>query len=361
MTWPRKIIHIDMDAFFAAIEQRDHPPYRGKPLIVGGDPASRGVVSTCSYEARKYGVHSAMPAAQAKKLCPQGIFIRPQFEKYSLVSRQVMAILRQHTTLVEPASLDEAYLDVTQHRFGIQDPVMIATLIKQNIAAVTQITASAGVAPNLFLAKIASDFQKPNGLTVVFPGQEKEFLKDLSVRKIPGVGPVTEKELQEENIYTCLDLEKAGPEFLRKHFGKGGAALYERSQGRDDREVEPEGESKQLSIEETFQKDTKSLQLLEYKLGEFSKNIYQQLKVEGRMGKTIVLKVKYFDFELITRSCTLEDFPANPETVHQIASRLLRNKTKAGTKAVRLLGLGLSNLETIQDFTSLRPRQAELF
>ena len=359
--WPRKIIHMDMDAFFAAIEERDHPAWRGKPLIVGGDPASRGVVSTCSYEASKYGVRSAMPAAQAKKLCPQGIFIRPRFEIYSRVSRQIMAILRQHTPLLEPVSVDEAYLDVTQHRFGMEDPVMIATLIKQNITAVTQLTASAGVAPNLFLAKVASDFQKPNGLTVVFPGREKEFLEKLPVRKIPGVGPVTEKELQAKSLFTCADLEKAGPAFLRTHFGKFGTVLFERSQGRDEREVEPDGESKQLSTEETFAKDTKNLQILEYKLQEFSREIYGLLQTEGRMGKTIVLKVKYFDFELITRSLTLPEFPANAETVFQTAMKLLRNKTKAGEKPVRLLGLGISGLESIRDFTSLRPKQPELF
>ncbi len=238
-SWPRKIIHIDMDAFFAAVEQRDRPDLKGKPVIVGGDPNSRGVVSTASYEARKFGVHSAMASSRAKKLCPQGVFVRPHFEKYTEASRAIMTILKQHTDLMEVVSVDEAYLDVTRHKLGIQDPVMAASLIKQTIQAVTHLTASAGVAPNFFLAKIASDFKKPDGLTVVAPEEIPDFLENLPVRKIPGVGPVTEKELHALGFKTCGELALAKKTFLISHFGKTGYFLYERAHGRDSREIEP--------------------------------------------------------------------------------------------------------------------------
>ena len=345
--WTRKIIHIDMDAFFAAVEERDHPEYRGKPLVVGGNPFGRGVVSTASYAARKFGIRSAMPAAQARRLCPQAIFVRPNFEKYSEASRIVMDILRQHTEAVEPMSLDEAYLDVTRHRFGIEDPVMIATLIKQNIQAVTHLTASAGVAPNLFLAKIASDFKKPDGLTVVHPEKIYDFLENLPVRKIPGVGPVTEKELHSFNLKTCSDLLGAGLPFLIKHFGKTGVFLYERANGEDNRQVEPNTPSKQYSCEETFSEDTLDKSFLKAKLKNYAQELFIGLKNEGRMGRTVVLKVKYFDFEQITRSHTLRLTPSVWQDVYERASELLEKKTLAGKKRIRLLGLGISGLQEL--------------
>lgn len=341
-SWPRKIIHIDMDAFFAAVEQRDHPELRGKPVIVGGDPKSRGVVSTASYEARKFGVHSAMPSARAKKLCPQGIFVRPHFERYREASRAVMAILKQHTDLMEVVSIDESYLDVTHHKLGIQDPVMAASLIKQTIHAVTHLTASAGVAPNFFLAKIASDFKKPDGLTVVAPEEVENFLENLPVRKIPGVGPVTEKEIHALGFKTCGELALAKKSFLVSHFGKTGNFLYERAHGRDSREVEPDAPSKQYSSEETFAKDIKDKAVLKGKIKDIAGEIFWGLKQEGRMGKTIVLKVKYFDFELITRSKTLPAPPASVQEICEIAYALLDSKTQAGQKPIRLVGIGIS-------------------
>lgn len=344
-SWPRKIIHIDMDAFFASIEQRDRPEFRGKPVIVGGDPFSRGVVSTASYEARPFGVRSAMPSAQARKLCPQGIFLKPNFEKYAKASQAIMAILHQHTDLMEPMSLDEAYLDVTQHKLGIKDPVMIASLIKQNILAVTRLTASAGVAPNLFLAKIASDFQKPNGLTVVAPEKIMDFLENLPVRKIPGVGPVTEKELKAFGVITCGQLAGIKKNLLLKKFGKIGNFLYERAHGRDSREVEPNMPSKQYSSEETFSKDTFDRAFLKAKLKQIADDIFNGLRQEGRMGRTVVLKLKYHDFELITRSQTLAKIPLSAREIYEVAARLLENKTHAGKKAVRLIGLGISGLD----------------
>lgn len=356
--WERKIIHVDMDAFFASVEQLDHPEYRGKPIVVGGDPFGRGVVSTASYEARQFGIHSAMPAAHARRLCPQAIFVHPRFHRYREISDTVMAILHQHTDLVECVSVDEAYLDVTAHKLQLNDPVVIASMIKQSIHAVTQLTASAGVAPNMFLAKIASDFKKPDGLTVIRPEEVEAFLTPLPLRKIPGVGPVTEKELKEEGFHTCGDLLFAGKTRLYERFGKWGLALYERASGKDDREVEPEGESKQYSMEETFVRDTRDMKWMEERLAEYAQEIFLGLKAEGRMGKTVVLKIKYHNFEQITRSKTLSQEPSRWEDVFEIARGLLRQKTQAGKIPVRLLGLGLSGLASIQ---SSEKRQPELF
>ena len=358
MSWSRKIIHVDMDAFFAAVEQRDNPEYRGKPLIVGGDPFGRGVVCTASYEARKLGVRSAMPSGQARKLCPQGIFIRPNFEKYQIASRTVMAILRQHTGLVEPVSIDEAYLDVTQHRFGLEDPVVIASLIKQNIHAVTHLTASAGVAPNFFLAKIASDFKKPDGLTVIRENEIENFLNTLPVRKIPGVGPVAEKELHALNIKTCGDLAEKNKTYLVEKFGKWGLTLFDRARGRDDREVEPNMPAKQYSSEETFPSDILDKRFLRLKLEEYARNIFEGLKQQGQKGRTVVLKVKYHDFEQITRSKTLDSFPG-PEEIFRTAADLLESKTEAGRRPIRLLGLGVSGLWEETEITA--GKQKDLF
>lgn len=348
--WKRKIIHIDMDAFFASVEQRDEPSYRGKPVIVGGSPDSRGVVSACSYEARRFGVHSAMASSKAHRLCPQAIFVKPRFVVYKQVSQCVMSILRQHTHLVESVSLDEAYLDVTTHKLKIEDPVMIATLIKQNIAAATGLTASAGVASYMYLAKIASDFHKPDGLTVVLPGEEALFLENLPVRKIPGVGPVTEKQLLGLGIKTCGDLAVTDPELLLEHFGRYGASLREKARGHENREVEPCSEPKQVSCEETFEYDIRDIDFLEGKLEEFAREIYRELQITQRMGMTIVLKVKYFDFEQITRSQTLDHEPLNWKEVHRVACQLLESKTKVGKKSIRLIGLGISGLKPLSEF-----------
>jgi len=338
-----------MDAFFAAIEQRDWPELKGKPVIVGGDPKGRGVVSTCSYEARPYGVKSAMASAQAFKLCPHAVFVPPRMQAYQLASRQIHAILHQHTEMVESASLDEAYLDVTRHRFGIEDPVMIARLIKQNIFAATRLTASAGVASSLFLAKIGSDFKKPDGLTVILPGCESEFLENLPVRKIPGVGPVSETALQQMGFFTCGDLAAADPGKLEKAFGAWGPALRLRARGIDDREVEPWTEPKQSSAEETFDKDTLNVPLLKAKLKEFSELVFQDLGKQELMGFTVVLKVKYHNFEQITRSVTLQKEPSSWKDLYDAGCRLLDTKTKAGKKPVRLVGLGVSGLKPLSE------------
>ncbi|HQB94555.1 MAG TPA: DNA polymerase IV [Candidatus Omnitrophota bacterium] len=361
MIWPRKFIHLDMDAFFAAVEQRDNPALRGKPVIVGGDPGSRSVVSTCSYEARKFGVHSAMPAAQAKRLCPEGIFIHPHFEKYSAVSRTVMSILRTYTPLVEQVSFDEAYLDVTENLLRVEDPAKLASLIKQHVRAVTKLTASAGVATAMFLAKIASDFRKPDGLTVVLPGQETAFLKDLPVRKLPGVGPKTEEALLRRGIRLCGEIRNVPEGKLTEWFGKWGAHLARMAEGKDDREVVPHWEPTQLSMEETFERDILKIEWLKDKLAELSMQVFSELSRKGKSGRTIVLKVKYHDFEQITRSRTLPEPPEDWQRIRATVEELLLAKTLAGKKAIRLLGVGVSGLNVHREAPPSKPVQKELF
>ena len=359
MKWKKKIIHIDMDAFFAAVEQRDHPAYQGMPVIVGGDPKSRSVVSTCSYEARKFGIHSAMPTAQAKRLCPDGIFLHPNFEKYNAASKTVMSILRTYAERAEQVSMDEAYLDVTENRFHAEDPVMIAQMIKQHILAVTRLTASAGVAPAMFLAKIASDFKKPDGLTVIPPEKVLAFLKDLPVRKLPGVGPKTEAILHGMGLKTCGDVRDAGLSKLRERFGKWGTVLCQMVNGEEEREVISEWEPTQVSSEETFSKDMTDIPWLKRKLAMLAERVFSDLEQQGRTGRTIVLKVKYHDFEQITRSRTLTSPPQDWYGIHETACDLLKNKTLAGKKSIRLLGVGISGLKNKDEVSRLV--QGELF
>ncbi len=359
MRWPRKFIHLDMDAFFAAVEQRDDSSLKGKPVIIGGDPNSRSVVSTCSYEARKFGVHSAMPTAQAKRLCPQGVFLYPDFEKYNAASQSIMAILHTYTPLVEQLSLDEAYLDVVENKLKLEDPVKLAALIKQHIFAVTKLTASAGVAPAMFLAKIASDMQKPDGLTVVYPDMVLEFLKDLPVRKIPGVGPRTEEILHGMTLETCGDIWDMKPQDLTAKLGKWGLELFHRARGEEDRDVNPFWERTQLSAEETFPKDMTDIPWLRRKLAQLAEHVFYDLKQEGRTGRTVVLKVKYHDFEQITRSRTLTAPPGDWHVLDEIACDLLKRKTLAGRKPIRLLGLGISGLKSKDEIPP--SAQGELF
>lgn len=340
--WPRKILHVDMDAFFAAVEQRDNPELRGKPVIVGGDPKSRGVVSTCSYEARKFGVHSAMSSAQAFRLCPQGVFVRPSFKKYSEASAMIHSIFHHYTDWVESVSLDEAYLDVAENKLSVDDPVMVASLIKQHVLAATQLTASAGVSINMFLAKVASDLEKPNGLTVIAPEKINEIMKNLPVRKIPGVGPKTEKELLSVGMATCGDIQKTSLRRLISLFGNSGPWLLARAKGEDDREVEPFHERKQMSTETTFQKDTKDMNFLKETIEEFSREIFHDLVQSERHAKTVTLKVKYHDFDQITRSKTGNVPVQSSEQIACMAWDLLKTKTEAGVKLIRLIGVGVS-------------------
>lgn len=356
--WPAKILHMDMDAFFAAVEQKDNPELRGLPVIVGGDPYGRGVVSTCSYEARKFGIRSAMPAAEARKRCPEAVFIRPRIERYREISKKVMAIFRQHTELVEAVSLDEAYLDITHNRLNVDDPVMVASLIKQSIHAVTGLTVSAGVSINMLLAKLASDMDKPDGLKVIGPEDIESIMESLAIRKIPGVGPVTEKALLKYGIKTCSDLTSRGLDFAIRNFGKNGESLFRKAIGQDSRQVEPGGERKQCSTEETFDRDITSKEFLLSKLKEYSDEIFYDLQKKQRAGKTITLKVKYHDFKIETRSKTLHTPPASGAVIYKVASEMLERRTLAFKKPIRLLGLGIQGL---QEAGSQDPLQRDLF
>lgn len=330
---PRKIIHVDMDAFYAAVEQRDRPELKGKPVIVGGSPEGRGVVSTASYEARKFGIHSAMPASQAKRLCPQAVFLRPDFQKYENVSRIIRRIFGNYTATVQTVALDEAYLDVTQNKLRINDPAELALLIKQNICALTKLTASAGVAPNKFLAKIASDMKKPDGLVVVYPEDIATFLEPLPVRKIPGVGPVTGEKLHRLGIETCGDLVARLREELTSHFGKFGLDLYDMARGLDDSPVIVYAAPQQIGNETTFEKDLLDLKAMEEHLREIAEIVAERLVEEGRRGRTVTLKVKYADFSQITRSVTQPEEISAADEISKHAIFLLRTKTDAGYPA----------------------------
>lgn len=359
--WKRKILHIDMDAFFASVEQRDNPELRGKPVIVGGKPDGRGVVSTASYEARMYGIHSAMPAAQAKRLCHHGIFLRPDFEKYKTASDLIQSIFKNYTAVIESASLDEAYLDITKNKLNMEDPVLLAQMLQQNIYAVTKLTASVGVATNKFIAKIASDIKKPAGLTVVPPEHVESFLRFLPIIKIPGIGPVTEKEIHKHGIKTVGELARISKQELCNLFGSWGECIYDRAHGIDDSPVEPAGESKQISSEETFEQDIIQLPPMEEKITEISEDVAAQLKERNIKARTITLKVKYADFIQITRSKTLSAPTDSADTIQQEAVQLLHEKTEAGKRFIRLLGVGVSNLVLAKEHVIKEERELELF
>ena len=290
-------------------------------------------------------MHSAMASAQAFRLCPQGIFVRPHFEKYSAASDTIHSIFHKYTDLVESVSLDEAYLDVTRNHFKQDDPVMLAKLIKQHIHAATQLTASAGVSVNLFLAKVASDLEKPDGLTVIGPERIEKLMFDLPVRKIPGVGPKTEAQLKARGIITCGDIQKMSPAKLAAYFGNSGDWLLSRALGEDDRIVEPHQERKQISLERTFDKDILNCERLKKLIYDFSEEVFHDLIQNGKRGTTVTLKVKYHDFERITRSKTFQEPVQGAEQIAETACELLESKTLAGKKAIRLIGIGISGFE----------------
>ncbi len=347
-----------MDAFYAAVEQRDNPELKGKPVVVGGDPNSRGVVSTCSYEARKFGIHSAMPARQAFELCPHAIFVRPRFAAYKEVSRQIRAIFHEYTDLVEPLSLDEAFLDVTENKKGIVSATHIACDIKNRICRVTRLTASAGVSYNKFLAKVASDMNKPNGLTVVPPGQGEQFVATLPIRKFFGVGAVTEKKMLSLGIKTGEDLKQWTEDELTRHFGKAGAHYFNIVRGIDNRPVEPSRVRKSLGKEITLGHDIDDIgQMLEI-LETLSDGVAEQLQRYGEKGCTITVKVKYHDFRLVTRSITLQNPINSAQEIMAEVPGLLR-KTDAGKIKIRLLGVSISNFRD-REFDVSHPIQREL-
>ncbi|RMG45163.1 MAG: DNA polymerase IV [Candidatus Dadabacteria bacterium] len=347
-----------MDAFYASIEQRDFPEYRGKPVVVGGAPDSRGVVATASYEARKFGIKSAMPASRAYRLCPDAIFIKPRFDVYRHVSRQIMGILREYTDLVEPLSLDEAYLDVTNNKKNIPLARDLAHQVKARIFQYTGLTASAGVAPNKFLAKVASDLEKPDGLTVIAPEKVAKFVKKLPVSKVPGIGRVTCSKMNAMGVRTLGDLQKFALEELVQSFGKHGRWYYYAARGVDDRPVKPFRERKSVSCEDTFERDISSLDILREKIIELSGRLNGRLKKLGLSGRTVTLKVTYSDFEKCTRSYTA-DAPLSADKIRDSALALL-GKTEAGWRAVRLLGVGVSGLAAADMAGELNARQLAL-
>jgi DNA polymerase-4 len=339
----RKIIHIDMDAFYASVEQRDNPEYRGKPLVVGGLPEGRGgVVATASYEARKFGVRSAMSSKQALRLCPDALFVRPRFAAYKEVSQKIREIFSRYTDLIEPLSLDEAYLDVTSDKLNLGSAIEIAKQIKQAIKDELQLTASAGISVNKFVAKIASDMNKPDGLTFIGPSAIEGFMEKLPIEKFFGVGKVTAQKMKNMGIHTGEDLKKLEEEQLVKHFGKAGKFYYEIVRGIDNREVQPHRETKSLAAEDTFPYDLTTTEEMEAELDKIAKTVCNRLLNYQLKGRTITLKIKYSDFKQITRN---QSFPVglnDLETITATAKHLLA-ATEPEDKKIRLLGISLSN------------------
>jgi DNA polymerase-4 len=339
----RKIIHIDMDAFYASVEQRDNPVYRGKPIAVGGLPEGRGgVVATASYEARKFGVRSAMPSKKAQQLCPDLIFIRPRFDVYKQVSRHVREIFHRYTDLIEPLSLDEAYLDVTEDKQGIGSAIDIAKLIKGAIKDELQLTASAGISINKFIAKIASDMNKPDGLTFIGPSKVETFVEELAVEKFHGVGKVTAEKMKGMNLHTGADLKKLSEQELVQHFGKVGKFYYKIVRGIDDRSVEPNQETKSIGAEDTFPEDLTAVNDMNTELDKIAQTVCRRLQERQMKGRTITLKIKYHDFRQITRSRSFAEPLGDLETIVATAKELLEAANPMGSK-IRLLGISVSN------------------
>lgn len=332
-----------MDAFFAAIEQRDHPVFRGKPLIVGGSPQSRGVVAACSYEARNFGIHSAMPCAKAARLCPEAIFIPPRMDRYLEVSSRIMGIFRQHTTLVEPLSLDEAFLDVTNIGDKHPSATLLARQICRQIYEELHLTASAGISYNKFLAKVASDINKPCGITTIPPETAQQFLDALSIRKFFGVGKVTEKKMRLLGINNGYDLRKWDIAMLITHFGTIGSFLYNIVRGIDDRPVEPNRVRKSIGSETTLPYDTDNLDEIQKILVELVQDIEKSLFKKNKGGYTLTLKVRYKNFATISRSITTRTAMFTRDDILPLLPGLL-GATRAGSEKIRLLGLSVSKL-----------------
>lgn len=343
----RKIIHIDMDAFYASVEQYDAPELKGKPVVVGGSPAGRGVVAAASYEARKFGIHSAMPAYRAIKRCPQAIFVRPRLERYREISHQIREIFYEYTELVEPLSLDEAYLDITENKKGIPSARRVAALIKADIYRETGLIASAGVAINKFLAKMASDIDKPDGLYVIPPHKMHAYLEELPVGKFHGIGKATEAKMLKQGIKTGADLKQLSEQELRRSFGKVGHFYYNIVRGNDMRPVTPNRIRKSVGAENTFSENLERPDQVQEKLRMLAAKVAGRLRKAGAKGKTLTLKVRYDTFESITRSQTLTEFVEEEAQIYALAQDLTA-ETQAGVRPVRLLGITLSSLN-LQD------------
>jgi len=346
----RRILHVDMDAFYASVEQRDDPVLRGRPVAVGGRPESRGVVAAASYEARGFGVRSAIPMARAVRLCPELVIVPPDFRKYAAVSAQVFALFREVTPLVEPLSLDEAYLDVTENAWGFPLGVDVARRLKTRIREETGLTASAGVAPNKFLAKIASGWKKPDGLTVIAPVRVEHFLQQLPVDALWGVGPVTARKLRAEGIARLVDVRDAPDEVLRRAVGSWADSLRQLAFGTDERAVNPNQERKSIGCEETYAKDLVDLSPIRAEVDRMARRTAAILERKDLRARTVVLKLRYANFRTITRSQTREPSTRSADEIALRAIELLA-KTDAGRTPVRLLGVSVHGLETPDDAT----------
>jgi DNA polymerase-4 len=335
----RKILHIDMDAFYASVEQRDNPDLRGKPVIVAWQ-ARRSVVCAASYEARAFGVRSAMPAVQAERLCPGGIFVPPDFTRYRAVSRSAHEIFKRHTDLIEPLSLDEAYLDVTENKTGLPTATLVARTIREQIRQELRLTASAGVAPNKFLAKIASDWRKPDGLFVIQPDEVDAFLLPLPVGRLPGV--VTGEKLAKLGVQTVADLRGLDLAGLEEHFGRYGLRLHELARGVDNSEVVPDRPTQSISVEDTFERDVQLIDT-EPMIRRLAEKLWSASRKESRIARTVVLKLKTSEFKILTRSHTPSSPPSSCEELTDIALGLRERVALGPQQRYRLVGVGLSN------------------
>src|SRR6516164_8104575 len=336
-----KIVHIDMDAFYASVEQRDDPQLRGKPVIVAWR-GNRSVVCAASYEARAFGVRSAMPALRAERLCPAAIFVAPDFTRYRAVSRDVREIFKRYTDLIEPLSLDEAYLDVTENKTGLPTATQVARTIREQIRQELNLTASAGVAPNKFLAKLASDWRKPDGLFVIQPGDIDAFLLPLPVGRLPGVGKVTEEKLGKLGIQIVRDLRSVDLPALEHHFGRYGRRLHELARGIDDSEVVPDRPTQSISVEDTFERDV-LLAETEPMIRHLAEKLWIASRKETRTARTVVLKMKTSEFKVLTRSHTPGSPPSSCEELTEIALRLRERLALGPQQRYRLVGVGLAN------------------
>lgn len=354
----RKVIHVDMDAFYASVEMRDNPKLKGRPVVIGGSPQSRGVVCTASYEARQFGVRSAIPCSRALRLCPQAIFIAPDFKKYKMVSSEIRKIFHRYTPVVEPLSLDEAFLDVTQNTelYAVQIGKEIRHAIEQEL----QLTCSVGVAPNKLVAKIASDYRKPGGLTVVPPHKVFQFMKTLPVRRLFGVGPATEARLSLKGIRTCADLVDLSQNEAEALLGQHGLWLHRAAHGIDLRPVQTDRVRKSFGREQTFSKDILEVSLLEAELQSLCFQIHKDLLGSRKQCRTITLKVKYSDFSVVTRSWTQTTPYESAESIFSAARKLLASKTDAGQRPVRLVGVSGANLISTQELSELEQSSTRL-
>ena len=345
----RKIIHVDMDAFYASVEQRDDPQLRGKPVIVAWK-GNRSVVCAASYEARAFGVRSAMPAVRAQRLCPDGVFVPPDFPRYRAVSKNVQEIFKRHTDLIEPLSLDEAYLDVTENKSGLPTATLVARTIREQIRQELHLTASAGVATNKFLAKLASDWRKPDGLFVIQPEEVNAFLVPLPVGRLPGVGKVTEEKLVKLGIKTVSELRGLELAKLQQEFGRYGVRLYELARGIDENQVVSDRPTKSISVEDTFQEDV-VLAETEPMIRRLVEKLWSASRNETRVAHTVMLKLKTSEFKILTRSHTPSSSPSSCKELTEIALKLRERVDLSPQQRYRLVGVGLSNFREAEETT----------